>query len=80
MNPLAIGLLSVATLIVLILCGIRIAFAMGIVSLAGFFLISGNPVQAASLVGSTFSQELRSTDLRSFLFSSWWVVFSASPT
>lgn len=54
MNPLAIGLLSVATLIVLILCGIRIAFAMGIVSLAGFFLISGNPVQAASLVGSTF--------------------------
>lgn len=54
MSSLAIGLLSIAALIILILCGIRIAFAMGIVSLMGFFLISGNPAQAVSLVGSTF--------------------------
>ena len=54
MTPLSIGLLSVVVLVLLILCGIRIAFAMGIVSLIGLFLISGNITQAFSLVGSTF--------------------------
>lgn len=54
MTPLTVGLLSVIALIILILCGVRIAFAMGIVTVVGFFLISGNPAQAVSLIGSTF--------------------------